>query len=125
MPRLPINPLLQRQMYEVARRFRKEPTASEHLLWQALRNKQCAGRKFRRQQPIGGFIVDFLCADEKLIIEVDGEIHAAQREADAERQHLLEQAGYRVLRFTANQVESQRDAVLATITALWNPKIEN
>ena len=84
-------------MIEVARVFRKEPTSSENVVWQALRNKQLDGRKFRRQHTIGPFIVDFFCTSEHLIVEVDGLIHEEQREADAERQHLLETVGYHVL----------------------------
>jgi len=94
------------RMVGVAREFRKEPTPSEDVLWQYLRRKQLEGRKFRRQQPIGPFIVDFFCAEERLIVEVDGAIHHAQREADAHRQRLLEGLGLRFVRVSAELVES-------------------
>ena len=106
-------------MLHVARTFRKEPTASEDLLWQALRRKQLDSRKFRRQQPIGPFIVDFFCAGERLIVEVDGAIHELQRAADAERQSLLEAVGYRVMRFSADEVETNLPAVLTAIRTAW------
>jgi len=87
---------LERRMQDCARQFRKMPTPSENLLWQALRNRQLLGLKFRRQQPIGPFVVDFFCAEQRVIVEVDGPIHESQHERDAERQSLLEQCGYQV-----------------------------
>ncbi|WMP17659.1 endonuclease domain-containing protein [Thiothrix lacustris] len=113
--RLIITPELKAQMHACARDFRKAPTPSEGILWQALRNRQIAGFKFRRQQPIGCFVADFFCAEKNLIVEVDGSIHATQVERDQERQHLLEVCGYTVLRFTATQVEKNLQTVTATI----------
>lgn len=66
-PRLDVSPEIQRKMIEVARQFRKEPTKSENILWQALRGKKLDGHKFRRQQPIGNFIVDFYNSTFRLI----------------------------------------------------------
>ncbi len=106
---------LQATMVEVARRFRKEPTPSDAVLWQALRKRQLEQRKFRRQQPIGPFVVDFFCSEERLIVEVDGPIHATQQEADHERQQLLEQAGYRMLRVSAALVEHDLPQALQNI----------
>jgi len=106
---------VQRKMVEVARQFRKEPTHSEALLWNALRGKQLGGRKFRRQQPIGPFIVDFYCSSERLIVEVDGLIHAEQQDLDAARQALLESLGLRFVRVPAARVETNLPAVLTTI----------
>ncbi|HEY9766381.1 MAG TPA: DUF559 domain-containing protein, partial [Chroococcales cyanobacterium] len=68
------------RMTERAREFRKEPTPSESLLWEALRKGRLDGRRFRQQQPIGHFIVDFYCPSEKLVVEVDGPIHEQQTE---------------------------------------------
>ncbi len=106
---------LRRQMREVARQFRKAPTHGEARLWHTLRRKSLDGRKFRRQQPIGPFVVDFFCASERLIVEVDGPIHATQREADRARQHLLETLGLRFVRLSAEQVEHDLPAALAAI----------
>jgi len=102
-------------MVEVARQFRKEPTYSETMLWQTLRGKQLGGRKFRRQQPIGPFVVDFYCSSERLIVKVDGPIHAEQHELDAARQALLESLGLRFVRVPAEQVETNLPGVLVTI----------
>jgi adenine-specific DNA-methyltransferase len=104
-------------MVALARQFRKEPTLSEALLWQHLRRKQLDGYKFRRQQPIGPFVVDFYCAPARLVVEVDGPIHEHQRAADVRRQELLESLGLRFVRVTAHQVETDRAAVLAAIRA--------
>ena len=65
-------------------------------MWNSLRRKRLDGRKFRRQQPIGPFVVDFFCPAERLIVEVDGPIHDSQREADRVRQQLLETLGLHV-----------------------------
>ncbi len=120
MARLPISLELQRTLLERARSFRKELTSSEAILWQALRRKQLDGRKFRRQQPIGGFIVDFFCASEHLIVEVDGLIHHTQKDADEARQTLLEAAGYRVVRLSVAAIEDSLPAAIATIQATWH-----
>ncbi|MDQ2743516.1 MAG: endonuclease domain-containing protein [Chloroflexota bacterium] len=103
------------RMVEVARDFRKAPTPSERTLGNALRRDQL-GVSFRRQHPIGPFVVDFFCASHRLIVEVDGPVHLNQQERDAERQTLLEACGYRVLRFTAGDVEYDLPQVLAAIT---------
>ena len=102
------------RMVEMARDFRKAPTTSERELWSVLRRDQL-GVSFRRQQPIGPFGVDFFCAGHRLIVEVDGPIHESQQERDAERQRLLEACGYRVVRFTANDVEQNLPQVIAAI----------
>ena len=119
MPRLPIPAQTHRDLVERARHFRQESTLSEAVLWQALRRKQLDGRKFRRQQPLGPFIVDFFCASEQLIVEVDGSIHASQIEADAARQALLEAAGYRVVRLSVDAIDHFLSDALATIQASW------
>ena len=80
-PRLQDNPQLRRRMTEIARDFRKEPTKSEAKLWQALRGKKLDGIKFRRQQPVGPFIVDFYNSVYRLVIEIDGSIHDSQSQA--------------------------------------------
>ncbi|MFP4299099.1 MAG: type IIL restriction-modification enzyme MmeI, partial [Spirulinaceae cyanobacterium] len=110
-----ISPALKKKMTEVARQFRKEPTPSENILWQALRGRKLEGRKFRRQQPIGTFIVDFFCGAERLIVEVDGGIHASQQEADRKRQELLESLGLKVVRVSSELVETNLDEALAMV----------
>ena len=108
---------LRQKMVEIARDFRKTPTRSEDILWQALRGRKLDGRKFRRQQPIGNFIVDFFCASERLIVEVDGGIHNTQQELDRQRQELLESLGLRFVRVSSEMVENNLPAALNAIQA--------
>jgi very-short-patch-repair endonuclease len=78
--------------------------------------------KFRRQHPFGPFVVDFFCAERRLIVEVDGPIHAEQIDYDRERQSVLEACGYRVLRVSADAVTTDLEEVLASIArALADP----
>jgi adenine-specific DNA-methyltransferase len=110
-----ISPIMHHEMAQIARLFRKEPTTSEATLWQVLRGRQFCGVKFRRQQPIGPFVVDFFAAAEKLIVEVDGPIHVEQREADRRRQELLQSLGLRFVRVGAHDVEQNLAEVLVQI----------
>ncbi|MGZ9166376.1 MAG: endonuclease domain-containing protein [Anaerolineales bacterium] len=114
-PRLQDNPQLRRRMTEIARDFRKEPTKSEAKLWQALRGKKLDGIKFRRQQPVGPFIVDFYNSVYRLVIEIDGSIHDSQFEADKNRQNILEELGLNILRISAELVEKDVSSVLEII----------
>jgi very-short-patch-repair endonuclease len=100
-----------------ARRMRHEPTKAERLLWLRLRRRQLGDYKFRRQHPIGSYIVDFYCAETKLIIEVDGDIHAYQEAYDKERTADLEALGYLVIRFWNEQVLKETIGVLEMILA--------
>jgi very-short-patch-repair endonuclease len=86
-------------------------TEAEHTLWRHLRLRQFSGYKFRRQQPIGKYIVDFVCFEKKLIIEVDGSQHAEQADYDLKRNSWLEKEGFRILRFWDNQVLNEVDGV--------------
>ncbi len=106
---------LKQKMTAVARQFRQEPTVSEEILWQAIRSRKLDGRRFRRQQPIGVFVVDFFCSSENLVIEVDGGIHEFQQERDQQRQQLLESLNLKVVRVTSEQVERNLESVLASI----------
>lgn len=85
-------------MKEFARKLRKNQSRAEIVLWQRLRNRQL-GFKFRRQHPIDRYIVDFVCIEKKVIIELDGEFHADQANNDLERQRFLESLGYLVIRY--------------------------
>jgi len=80
-----------------------------------LRRKQLDGFRFRRQQPIGRYIVDFFCPETKLIVEIDGGQHEEQAKADAERTRWLEEKGYRVVRFWNNDVLANTDEILLRI----------
>ena len=94
--------------------LRKNPTDTERVLWRYLRMRQFKGFKFRRQQPLGRYVVDFVCLSKKLIVEVDGGQHLASPE-DAERTAWLESQGFRVMRFWNNQVLSDMESVTKVI----------
>lgn len=87
-----------------ARTLRRVMTEAERRMWSVLRNRQVAARKFRRQEPIGPYVVDFVCESARLIVELDGGQHADQQRADAARTAWLEAEGYRVLRFWNNEI---------------------
>lgn len=98
-----------------AKNLMKKATRVETILWNQLRAKQIEGVKFRRQQPIGEFIVDFVCFKKKLIIELDGGQHARAREVDHERDNKLTEEGYTVLRFWNSEVVENLDGILEVI----------
>jgi len=102
-------------MKSFVRTLRKESTDAERWLWQRLRNRELLGWKFRRQHPIGCYIVDFVCIEKKIIIELDGSQHAENQTADSTRSEYLEEKGYQVLRFWNNNVLVRGEAVLNTI----------
>lgn len=107
--------LADRRLRQLARNLRNRPTEPEFWLWRQLRRQQLAGARFRRQQPLGGYIVDFVCPALRLIIEIDGSQHVAAADADRTRTQQLESLGYRVLRFWNPEVMEQRLAVLEAI----------
>ncbi len=101
-----------------ARKLRKTPTVAERRLWKQLRRNHLAGFGFRRQQPIGPYVVDFFCPSARLIIELDGPVHklfgAAER--DAIRMEWLQARGYRVLRFENDRVLEDIELVLEAVS---------
>jgi very-short-patch-repair endonuclease len=98
-----------------ARSLRSGMTDSERMLWRALRGKQLNGRRFRRQHPIGQYIADFACIEQKIVIELDGGQHQEQLAHDEQRSAYLRAHGWRVLRFWNNEVLSNLDGVLTVI----------
>jgi very-short-patch-repair endonuclease len=103
-----------------SRALRRKSTDAERKLWQALRNRQLCRFKFRKQVEIDGYIVDFLCPERRLIIEVDGGQHTPER--DARRTAYLRSQGFTIIRFWNNDVLQNLDGVWATIeTALTTP----
>ena len=99
----------------IARRLRKDSTRVEAILWQHLRSRQIGGVKFRRQQPIGECVVDFVSFEIKLVIELDGGQHAQAHDEDRLRDEQLVKSGYAVLRFWNSQVLENLDGVLEVI----------
>lgn len=103
------------QLTSLAKGLRNRLTDAEILLWKHLRQKQMEGLKFRRQQPIDHYIVDFICLEKRIVIEVDGGQHALQKEADVTRDEYLRQQGFRVLRFWNNEVLKNIRGVLEVV----------
>ena len=104
-----------RKTLERAKTLRQEQTDAEGLLWHYLCRKQLAGYKFRRQQPIGPYIVDFVCMSGKLVIELDGGQHGERHVFDERRDDYLRDKGYRILRFWNNEVFQSCMDVLETV----------
>jgi very-short-patch-repair endonuclease len=102
---------------KLQRVLRANMTDAEQELWRHLRRRQLGGFKFRRQHPFGNYILDFVCLETKLVIEVDGGQHVANREMDAQRTADLEKAGFHVLRFWNHEVLQDLEAVKG---AIWH-----
>ena len=98
-----------------ARRLRHDATDAERAIWRLLRNRRLSEYKFRRQHPIGPFIVDFYCHSKRLVIELDGGQHAEQVARDNRRTQWLKGRGHRVLRFWDNDVLKNSEGVLEVI----------
>ncbi len=105
-----------------ARRLRRDMTDAEAKLWNALRNRQLAGHKFVRQQPIGLFFADFCCRERRLVVEADGEQHA-ENVRDVGRDAFMTESGYRVIRFWNHEIlkslEMVEDTILAALQEDW------
>ena len=110
-----------------ATELRRNPTPSEKILWEYLRKKQLDGRKFLRQHPIilyaikdhiAFYIPDFYCAKEKLVVELDGKIHLKMKERDNERDRILQDYGFKVLRIKNEELEDI-DKVLGKIRSCF------
>ena len=108
---------LKPEQRERARTLRQAETASEQRLWHALRNRKLCGLKFVRQLPIGPYVADFACREERLIVEVDGATHSTEDEVayDAAREAFLRHKGWHVLRVWNDDVLRRLDGVLETI----------
>jgi very-short-patch-repair endonuclease len=98
-----------------ARRLRNNPTATETLLWSRLRQSRLGGLKFRRQMPMGPYVLDFVCLSRRMVVEADGPLHDPQR--DAARDLWLTAKGFRVLRFSNSEIQGSPDLVVGRILA--------
>jgi very-short-patch-repair endonuclease len=96
---------------KLQRTLRNNLSDAEQALWHLLRGRQICGLKFRRQHPFGDYILDFVCLENKLVIEVDGGQHGLQAEYDENRTQKLQAAGFRVLRFWNNEVLNEKESV--------------
>ena len=103
-----------------AKELRNNPPEAERILWQHLRLRQLGGYKFRRQQPLGNYVVDLVCLEIRLIVEVDGGQHNSQHSYDEGRDAWLERQGFRVLRFWNNEIlqniEGVKEAIWQVLT---------
>lgn len=115
-------PKLTTQQVTRSRKLRSTLTDAEQLLWRHLRQKQMAGIKFRRQHPVGPYVIDFACLSAKLAIEIDGGQHAEMKSKDAQRDAFLIQKGFRVLRFWNNEVLGNIEGVMERIWATASEK---
>ena len=108
---------MKRKGTRLARELRRRQTEAEKTLWARLRNRQLEGVKFRRQQPIGHYVVDFASLEKGIVVEVDGGQHneLGVRERDDERTAWLEREGYHVLRFWDSELLKNVDGVLEVI----------
>ena len=115
------DPVVYRLLKEYARHNRNNPTDAEELLWQYLKSEGL-GVTFKRQHIIGDYIADFVCLTERLIIELDGGYHqtSQQMASDAQRTQWLENRGFRVLRFTNEELFNDVNKVLYTIENIIN-----
>jgi len=111
-----------KKMRTISKDLRKRATVSENRLWSFLKDRQLDGVKFRRQEPIGRYIADFLSYERKLIIELDGSPHLEieNQEQDKERGEWLKSQGYTILRFWNRQVIRNMEGVLAEIRRRTN-----
>ena len=103
---------------EFARQLRREMTPQEHALWAAVRGRKLGGFKFRRQQPIDGYVADFYCAETGVVVELDGAVHDDQAEYDTNRDRVIAERRLTVLRFRNDRIDSGLPAVLAEIEAV-------
>jgi ATP-dependent DNA helicase RecQ len=103
-----------RETIDRARQLRRAAAPPEQILWSVLRGRRLGGLKFRRQEPIGPYIVDFCCREQKLVVELDGMSHEDKAEHDRQRQQWLVEQDYRVIRLTNTDV-NDLDAVARLI----------
>jgi very-short-patch-repair endonuclease len=106
-----------RYLQTIRTKLRRRLTPAEASLWKALKGSQLEGRKFRRQHSVGDYVLDFYCPEERLAIELDGEVHRSDnaKEYDAIRREFLETHGIKVLRFENFLVFEEREFVLNTV----------
>ena len=106
---------MKERLIKFAKAMRHQPTNAETLIWTALRGARLQGFKFKRQQPIGAYIVDFVCFECALVVEIDGGQHGDAVSADQLRSKWLQSQGFRVLRYWNNDVIERKDDVLESI----------
>ena len=104
-----------KELSNFAKTLRKNSTEAEKLLWKYLRSKQLDNFKFRRQQQIDNYIVDFICFEKRLVIELDGGQHSVETEMDLIRDNYFREQGFKVLRFWNNEISKNINGVMEVI----------
>jgi very-short-patch-repair endonuclease len=107
---------------KLARKLRQNLTIPEKLLWEKLRNKQLRGFRFRCQHPVYRYVLDFYCHEVMLAIEIDGDVHKEHKEYDEYRDELLQNIGIRTLRFKNEEIISNIEVVINTISSILESK---
>ena len=110
--------VVRREKVEAARKMRAGMTGAERRFWERVRRGRCGGIRFRRQQIIDGFIVDFFAEKEGLIVEIDGGVHTLSVAADRERDEILRARNLRALRFSNEAVFNDLDVVIEKVLTL-------
>ena len=109
------------RIYEIARKLRQNSTLQEQKIWKLLRNRQFKGLKFKRQFPIGEYIVDFVCEEKKIVIEIDGGQHNIPEEINKDnyRTNFIEAKGYKVIRFWNNEIDDNLEGVYSKLLEVF------
>jgi len=114
MPQTPHHRPTSKRIRDFAKKMRRAPTEAEAAMWRLLRDRRLAKFKFRRQVPFQNFILDFVCFEQRIIVEIDGSQHAAS-DRDAAREAILAAEGFRTVRYWNNDVLQRPSAVLEDI----------
>ena len=109
---------------ERARQLRADQTPPEAVFWSRVRDRRLGGLRFRRQHPIGPFVVDFACPEARVVVEIDSSYHEGRKERDADRDAQLDERGWRTVRVTAEQLAKDEDAVLETVLRACRQRID-
>ena len=104
---------MRNKLQNIAKILRRRPTEAEKFMWRYLKSRQLEGLKFRRQEPIGNYVVDFVCYEKKIIVEIDGGQHCAER--DGNRNRWLESQDFKILRFWNTEVLKNAQGVWEVI----------
>ena len=104
---------MRNKLQNIAKILRKRPTEAEKFMWRYLKSRQLEGLKFRRQEPIGNYVVDFVCYEKKIIVEIDGGQHCVER--DGNRDRWLESQNFKILRFWNTEVLKNSQGVWEVI----------
>ena len=118
------NPYVYPYIKDCREELKRNPTEAEKIIWEYLRAKK-TGYKIRRQHVIDNYIADFVCLSQKVVIEIDGEIHLQQKEQDEQRTYALNDVGYKVIRFTNEEVISNSQLVADQIKEVLNNRDNN